>query len=188
MADRDWLASVVKTVLAAPPALGSTRLITVDGPSGSGKSTTAVELVAQFAQVAGAEMVPTDHFATWDDPFGWWPRLEVGVLQPLSRGRAARYLANDWTGDKPTPTVNISFQPPEVLILEGVSAGRRAITGRSTLSCWIELPDPKARLERAVGRDGESSRSYLRRWQEAEHIWFAAQGTKAEADLIRYVD
>ena len=36
-------ASVVTSVLAAPPTLGAGRLVCVDGPSGAGKSTLAVD-------------------------------------------------------------------------------------------------------------------------------------------------
>ena len=50
------------------------KLVAVDGPSGAGKSTVARSL----AEEMGATVVPTDHFATWDDPVAWWPRLLHG--------------------------------------------------------------------------------------------------------------
>lgn len=177
---------IVSAVLAAAPRLGQVRLVALDGPSGSGKSTIAAKLREHFAALVSVELVPTDHFATWDDPFDWWPRLEVGVLQPLSIGGAARYLANDWSSGAPVPSVAVAFAPPEVLILEGVSATRRALDGRAQLTCWIEVRGAAQRLERAVNRDGEASREHLQRWQVAEQTWFAREETKSRADLCIY--
>ncbi|MEV8438818.1 hypothetical protein AB0425_15700 [Actinosynnema sp. NPDC051121] len=156
------------------------RLVAVDGPSGSGKSTFAARLALRL----GAAVVPTDHFATWTDPVSWWPRLVEEVLDPLWRGRAARYRRVEWSGGLPRPGAWVDVPVPEVLVIEGVSAARRSIAPRLDEAIWVEVPDAGERLRRAVERDGEASRAHLRRWQAFERGWFAVDGTKERADRI----
>jgi AAA domain len=161
-----------------PPRLGAVTLVAIDGPSGSGKSTYADKLAAEL----GAEIIRTDDFATWDDPVAWWPRLRDGVLEPLAAGRPGAYRRTEWTNGTPGPGSMITVNPPKVLLLEGVSAGRRSVRPLLSALVWCEVPDPAERLARAVARDGESSRARLMAWQRFEIGWFAVDGTKAAAD------
>jgi hypothetical protein len=149
------------------------RIIAVDGPSGAGKSCYAASL--------GRPIVPTDHFATWDDPVAWWPRLVDGVIRPLLRGEPGRYRRMDWSSGVPVLGAEVVVEPTEVLVVEGVSAGRRAATPWLSQLVWVEADDA---LERAVARDGEGSRAELVRWKEFERGWFQVDGTRARADLI----
>lgn len=162
-----------------PPRLGATRLVAVDGPSGAGKSTFAKTLAAQV----NATLIPTDHFATWDDPVAWWPRLEE-VLTKIAHGQPGTYQMTDWSEGFPRPGELRTVEPPEVLILEGVSAARKSIVDRLSYAVWVELEDAAERLERAVTRDGEQSRTHLARWQDFERGWFAVDRTKARADYV----
>jgi hypothetical protein len=49
---------------------------------------------------------------------------------------------------------------------------------------WVEVPDRAGRLERAVRRDGESSRAQLAAWQDAEDAFFQADRTADRADIV----
>lgn len=173
--------AIADTALAAPPRLGAVRLLAIDGPSGSGKSTFADALVAELrARRVRTALVRTDHFATWDDPVGWWPRLELGVLQPLAVGRPGEYLPTSW-GE---PAHRVAVEVPEVLVLEGVSSARRRVEPFVSLVVWVELASAAARLERAVARDGEGERGHLRDWQRFEQGWFAVDGTRGRAGAV----
>ncbi|WP_326566879.1 uridine kinase [Amycolatopsis rhabdoformis] len=154
-------------------------MLAVDGPSGAGKSTLAAAVVAELGERAA--LVSTDAFATWDNLVAWWPQLERGVLEPLSLGRAGEYRQVDWTSGEPRPGALVTVGVPEVLVLEGVSGGRRAMRSRLAHLCWIEGGTEAERLERAVARDGEASRADLRRWQLFEQGWFAVDGTRESA-------
>ncbi len=170
----------------ADPRLGDIRLGVVDGPSGSGKSTFAQAWAGACEPLSSGPvaLLSTDLLATWDDPFGWWDRLEDGVLRPLSRGRSGRLLANDWSSGQPVARRLVTVAPPAMLILEGVSAGRWLIAGRAGVLVWMDLPDRAERLRRAVERDGEDSRRLLQQWQDDEDRHFARDGTKLRADLV----
>ena len=174
------MSAVAELVLAAPARLGAVRLVAIDGPSGAGKSTFAGALAAEL----GAVLVPTDHFATWADPVSWWPRLVAGVLIPLSRGEAGRYRRTDWSGGIPRPGETVEVAVPDVLVVEGVSAGRRSV--RPMLSClvWVEVNPEDKRLARSVRRDGAHTHADFVRWQAFERGWFAVDGTRAAADLL----
>jgi hypothetical protein len=168
-------------VLAAPARLGGVRLVAVDGPSGSGKSVFADRLVRELPD---AVLVRTDDFATWDDPVAWWPRLVDGVLTPLSQGRPGRYRRTEWRDGRPYPGSEVDVPVPGVLVVEGVSSGRRSV--RPLLSClvWCEHPDPAERLARAVARDGAQCREPLLTWQAFETGWYAVDGTRAARDHV----
>jgi cytidylate kinase-like protein len=169
---------VVDGVLAGPPRLGPVRLLAVDGPSGAGKSTVAAALAARL----GATVVSTDHFATWADPVSWWPWLIDGVLDPLRHGEPGRYRRMDWSGGVPRLGDEVAVAVPDVLIVEGVSAGRWSVRPWLNFLTWVDLPDPAARLERAVARDGEHHRAALLAWQRFEIGWFTVDDTAAAAD------
>lgn len=163
------------------PRLGRTTLIAVDGPSGSGKTTYAARLAGEL----GATVVSTDDFATWDDPVAWWPRLVEGVLAPIEEGRPGRYRKTEWAGGRPHPGAYRRIEVPDVLVVEGVSAGRRSITSRLSLLVWCELPDSRVRFEKVVARDGEQVRIPLLNWQNFERGWYAVDRTMDRADVVR---
>ncbi|NIH86669.1 uridine kinase [Amycolatopsis granulosa] len=171
--------TLVDDVLAGPPRWGRVRLVAVDGPSGAGKTTFAARLVDTFrARGATTGLVATDHYATWDDPVAWWPRLVTEVLRPLAAGRPAVYRPVDWTTGAPRPGPIRTVHPVDVLVLEGVSAGRASIRPALSALCWVEGPDPETRLARAVRRDGEGVRGPLAAWQQFEQGWFAVDRTR----------
>ena len=176
------LSDLVAAIHAAPARLGAGKLVAIDGPSGSGKSVLAKQLHAELG--GNTALVSTDDFATWDDPVSWWPRLRHGVLDPLAENRPGRYRRMDWTTGAPRPGELVTVEPPEILILEGVSAGRRSVRPALSVLVWCELPDPAERLERAVARDGEASRPYLTNWQLFEIGWFALDDPRS-AGAIR---
>ncbi|HEX5405003.1 MAG TPA: uridine kinase [Pseudonocardiaceae bacterium] len=159
-------------------------MVAIDGPSGAGKSTAAAHLVAQLrAQGLTVAEVPTDHFATWADPVSWWPRLVAGVLTPLRDGRPGAYRRMDWATGSPRLGEWVDVPVPDVLVVEGMSAGRRSVREFLTLLAWVDLPDAQHRLARAVARDGECHRAELAAWQRFERGWFAVDGTRDAADL-----
>ena len=74
----------------------------------------------------------------------------------------------------------MTIATPEVLLVEGVSSGRRSICQLLSALVWVELPGDE-RLERAVARDGESSRAALVTWRNVETGWFAVDRTAERA-------
>lgn len=171
-------AELAKEILARPASLGPARLVAVDGPGGAGKSIFAQRLATALG---GAPIVATDDFASWENPTNWWPRLEAEVLEPLARGKTARYQAYDW--DQHRLRAWREVRPAEVVVFEGVGAARRAVADRLAYSVWIETPASR-RLERGLERDGEAMRGQWGDWMASEDRFFEADAVRDRADLV----
>jgi len=179
--------------LRARPATGEAgvRIVAIDGPAGSGKSTLAAELRAEILRQEGvtAPLVGVDDFLAWTDldPEGvsWWPRWEREILRPLLAGRDLVWGRRDWWGDGDGESVlpepmTAAWAP--IAIVEGVSVARVAAADRIALAVWIEAAR-QVRFARGIERDGETHRAHWQAWQAMEAAFFAADGTRARADL-----
>jgi uridine kinase len=175
----DTFAALAARVLAAPARLGAVRLVCVDGPAGSGKTTFAGRLTDALDADAGLVHLE-DLYAGWTVA-GAVARLSAGVLRPLAEGRAGSHSRYDWAAgrfaDEPVPVA-----VPRVLVVEGCGSSPRVLDRWTTLRVWVEAPAP-LRLSRGLARDGEDLAAHWQRWQESESRHFAAEDTRARADV-----
>jgi uridine kinase len=168
--------------LAASPRLGPVRFVAVDGPAGSGKTTLAEALAGELVRrrVDAAVLHLDDLYDGWTGLEGsLWPRLAAQVLEPLRRGRPGRYQRYDWHAGAFDGWVDLPV--PQVLVLEGCGAARRAADGLVVLRVWVEAP-PEVRLARGLARDGEGERAHWERWMRDEAEHFARERTAERAD------
>ncbi len=150
----------------------------MDGPSGSGKTTLAGRLGAALdAPVLHLD----DVYPGWDGLADAVPLLHAGVVAPLLAGRDAGYRRWDWERHEPAELVTVG-RPP-VLVVEGVGSGARVIAAHAVLLVWIEAPRD-LRLRRGIARDGEAYRPHWDRWAIQEQLHFAAEDTRARADVV----
>ena len=70
----------------------------------------------------------------------------------------------------------------ELLILEGVGSGQRAIRGDITALIWIGI-DEKVGLERVLERDGDYISNQMHRWLMAQEQHFLLEETEESADF-----
>lgn len=177
------LARIGEEVLGRPAPEGmATKIVAVDGLAGSGKSTFARHLARALG---GATVIPTDDFASWDDPVDWWPKLVERLLVPLSRGEAACYEKSHWGG--PSDGQPVTVEPAGLLVLEGVTASREAFAPYLTYAIWIESP-PELRLRRGLDRDGEDALSQWREWMDVEEEYLRREKPDERADLVIHGD
>ncbi len=170
-------ATLVARLLAAPPRLGGTRLLCIDGPAGSGKST----LAGRVAALTGAPVVRMDDlYPGWSGLFAVDEQV-LGVLEPLVGGRPGRYRRYDWEAE--AYAEDHVVEPVELLVLEGVGAGNRGWSDRASLLVWVETSD-EVRFARGLERDGDAVRDRWLAWMKDEKRLFAAEGTRARADLV----
>ena len=154
----------------------TTRVIAVDGPGGAGKTTVSKWLAAELE----APIVQTDDFASWENPTEWWPDLLTKVLEPLARGEPARYVPTSWGGP---PRDEVTVNPSQFLILEGVTASREAFRPYLAYSIWIETPR-ELRLQRGLERDGEQKREQWNEWMAGEDRYVEREQPAEHADLV----
>ena len=170
-------ADLAAAIRGRPARLGATRLVAVDGPGGAGKSLFAARLSRHLHD---ATVIPTDDFASWEEPVDWWPRLESTVLRQVAAGEPIRYEAYDWDARRYDQTRFPASTA--VVILEGVSSARRAVEDRLAMAVWVETPRAE-RLQRGLARDGEEMRSQWLAWMAEEDRHFAADRTRERATL-----
>jgi uridine kinase len=173
------LHGVVEAVRAAPPPSGmTTKIIAVDGPGGAGKSMLAARLAEALG---GAQVLQTDDFASWENPFDWWRRAIDEALEPLSRNEPASFRRTDWENEGRERWRNVN--PAEFIVLEGVSASREAFQPFLTYSIWVETPR-ELRLARGLERDGEDARPQWKRWMAEEDAYVERERPQERADVI----
>jgi uridine kinase len=172
-------AELAERVRAAPPRLGATRLVTVDGPAGAGKTTFAARLAAALGP-GTAVLHMDDVYAGWTLT-GAVARLTDGVLRPLAAGLSGSYHRYDWTAERFDDAAT-DVPAPEVLIVEGCGSSPRSLDGWTTLRIWVEAPQP-VRLARGLARDGDHLAEHWHRWQQEEAAEFVREDTRARADV-----
>ncbi|MEO5711400.1 MAG: 4-amino-4-deoxy-L-arabinose transferase [Nocardioidaceae bacterium] len=185
-------AAIAASVLAAPPTLGSGRLVCVDGPSGSGKSTLAAALNRAFRDRlrASGSASASAHVRVirMDNVYDGWAGLDAGmatvatsVVAPLALGQPGRYRRFDWHAMSFAEERVVA--PCDVLVVEGVGSWSPAIQDAVTCLVWTDTPSD-VRLERGVARDGEQMRERLLAWRAQEDAMLARLATRSHADVV----
>lgn len=145
MKDLDRLAAAIRTL---PVSCGPVRLVAVDGHAGSGKSTFSAKLAGALG---GAPVLHLDDLATHQQLFDWTDRLHAQVIEPFTRGAPARYAPYDWTLRDFGP--ERTMDPADVVVVEGVGAGRRALRPYLARLLWMDRPAGSS-WSRGRHRDG----------------------------------
>jgi uridine kinase len=154
------------------------KVVAIDGPGGAGKSTLAARVSRRLSD---APIVHTDDFASWSNPMDWWPRLLEQVLLPLTHRRPARYQRYDWDAEELAEWHTVVGH--DYLIIEGVTASRRAFRPYLALSVWVVTAREEC-LRRGLERDGEEELQAWRDWQVAEDAYIASEHPESSADLV----
>jgi hypothetical protein len=121
------------------------------------------DLYAGWTLTGAAARLPPGCSARWPRDARRLPPLRLGG-RPLSR--------------QPTPC------PPEVLVVEGCGSSPRALDPVDDAADLGRGARRTLRLARGLARDGAALEPEWRRWQLTEAADFAAEGTRARADLL----
>ena len=167
--------ALIRWILERP---GPVRLVAIDGPGGAGKSTFAERLAAA---ADGAPIVHTDDFASADNPTNWWPQLLDQVILPLASGGHGRYQRYDWPSETLAEWRTVERSP--IVIIEGVSAGRREWLEHLSFVIWIETPRA-TRLSRGIERDGPAAADDWESWMASEDGHYERDPTLQRADVV----
>jgi uridine kinase len=172
-------ADLAREVLDSSPRLGVVRMVTIDGPSGAGKSSLARRLCRALRRVP---VVHLDHlYEGWTGLDGVGGNLDSWVMTPLRHGLAGQHLVYDWHRGAFSEWREVPLAP--ALIVEGVGAGQRRFHDLAVLRIWIEA-DEDVRRARTLEREGPNMGTALAEWWPREERHFAAEGTRARADLV----
>ncbi len=172
-------------IASKEPQVGRERFIAVDGHAGSGKSTFA----SMLAEKLGAQVIRQDDFASWDNPFDWWPLIIERVFDPIKNGATTLNYPRTqwWDNNVPGPVVD---QPvTDIMILEGVSSSRTEFRDYISLAIFVDTPKELC-LQRGIERDkstGKPVEEITKLWEgwiESEEKYMNRDNPKAHADLV----
>jgi uridine kinase len=169
---------------------GHVRIFAIDGHSAAGKSTFAAALAARLdaALIPGddfyrvmndeerAQLSPSEGIERYFD----WERMRAEVLVPLRDGRDAVYRAYDWGSGLLTEEAT-TIGAASAVVVDGVYSSRPELEEFFELSVFVSAPE-----------DGRSARQlqrgdtveWLRRWDDAEKLFFAQVRPPQSFDLV----
>jgi uridine kinase len=168
------------------PKVGDTLFIAVNGRAGAGKST----LAKYIAENLNAEIVQTDDFATWQNPFDWWPLLIQQVFQPIQNGtHTLHYGRRSWAQDH-HPEAMVGQPVTRIMVLEGVSSSRQEFRPYISLTIFIDGPKDiylRRGLERDLLKGNRDEAELVRLWagwcaEEDRHL--LQDNPKQHADIV----
>lgn len=168
---------VTALIDAREPACGRTTVVAIDGPSGSGKTDFANGLAA----VADADVLHLDDLYPGWNGLAATPPIVAGVLAAIAVDDVGSARRWDWHGGVPGEAVAVP--PTRLLLLDGVGSGAAVVRPFLSLLIWLEAP-AEIRRRRALDRDGDTYAPHWDTWAEQEAAHFAAEGTRAVADLV----
>ncbi|MEV4538926.1 AAA family ATPase [Asanoa sp. NPDC049518] len=199
---RDVIGQVAQRI-PAPDGPGCLR-VAVDGPDGSGKSTFADELAAAVHALGRRVVrVSLDDFHNVravryrqgrESPEGFWQdsynylRFLSDVLDPFGPAGSRRYrpAAHDLATDTILDPEPLTALPGTVLVVDGLFLHRDEIVMAWDLSVFLDVPfDETAR--RMAARDGtnpDPEHPSMRRYVEAQRIYFRACSPQQRADIL----
>ena len=174
-----WRIMPVTEVLAKLGPLP--RVIAVDGRSAGGKTTAAAVLAAAADRSA---VVHTDDVAWHHDFFDWADLLIEGILRPLRRGEAVHYRPPGWIAKDRPGAIEIPAGR-DLVVIEGVGAGRRELAAYLDAIVWVQSDFDEAE-RRGIERDGgdQSVIDFWHEWMAAEIPFLADQKPWERATLI----
>jgi uridine kinase len=171
------LSEVIATIETGERRSKFARIIAIDGPAGAGKTTLAKKLQMNYAHLK-VEVVHMDNlYDGWDNALGasLTRGLEFGIAKPVSEGKSFEYRKFDWL--KMHYGELQRFPAPELLILEGVGSGQRAVRKYLDQLIWIDI-ESEVGLNRVLRRDGDYIENHMIVWQMRESEHFKQENTR----------
>jgi uridine kinase len=168
---------IAQAISNCQPKSGHARIVSIDGPAGAGKTTLAKKLTEYFSTIEVAVVHMDDLYEGWDNALtpSFTRTLEFGIALPVNSGKSFEYRKFDWLSMR---FGDMQRHPlPDLLILEGVGSGQKALRKYLDHLIWIEVPT-EVGLNRVLRRDGDYIETEMRIWQMRESEHFKSENTR----------
>jgi len=187
-----WRAAPLAEVLdvleqVAGTPTGRPRVVAVDGRGASGKSTLAEQL---HRAVPASTVVHTDDVAWHHSFFDWTDLLAREVLEPVRRGQAVSYRPPGWIAHE-RPGAVVVPAGLDLVVVEGVGAGRRELEGLLDAVVWVQSDFAEAErrgiardIAEGVNGDVEESTAFWHEWMAEELAFVERQRPWERACLV----
>jgi uridine kinase len=122
-----------------------------------------------------------DLYNGWKDPFGE-PFIDALVKITTSHiaGVACKIPQYDWATS--SYGASKTYQPAQLLILEGVGSSSSQIRERVSASIWIDI-NPEDGLQRVLVRDGVVIADEMAQWLKTQETFFFEEKSAESADF-----
>ena len=158
-------------------------IIAIDGPAGAGKTTLAHEIYLAISLKMSVSVIHMDDL--YD---GWDNALSADLTKVLRylteqhmQARPAKIRRYNWNASSFDDSEEIAAS--DLLILEGVGSGDRAIQDDLAALIWIDI-DPDIGVNRVIDRDGAQVADEMRKWLGTQQKYFSQHSTREKADFI----
>ena len=158
-------------------------LIAIDGPAGAGKTTLAARFFKEFSTSKTVAVIQMDDlYDGWEDALDYrlTSRL-TGIVEAFAAHSRFSIPIFNWTTLSFDSSQNID--PSEILIIEGVGAGQKAVRDAGAIVYWLDI-EAEVGLARVLERDGYEIESQMRQWQLDQDAHFLRDNTRANANHI----
>lgn len=171
------LSDVVSTIETSERRSRFARIIAIDGHAGAGKTTLAKKLQSNYSDLKVEVVHMDDLYDGWDNALSvaLTKNLEIGIAKPVSEGKSFEYRKFDWLNMKYGELQR--FKVPDLLILEGVGSGQRAVRKYLDQLIWIDI-EAEVGLNRVLRRDGDYIQNHMILWQMQESEHFIQENTR----------
>ena len=171
------LSEIITSINSAERRSNYCRIIAIDGPAGAGKSTLALRIYKALDNPNTSIVHMDDIYAGWEDALTptLTRTLENNIAAPAFEGKSFEYRKFDWLNNRFGDHIRI--HAPEILLLEGVGAGQKAIRKYLDQLIWMDI-EPEIGLTRVLQRDGDYLETEMRIWQMRESEHFQRDNTR----------
>lgn len=171
------ISEITQAIRNSQPKSEYARIISIDGPAGSGKTTLAKKLTEYFSELQVSVVHMDDLYEGWEKALtaSLTRTLEFGIVLPVSSGKSFEYRKFDWLSMRFGELQR--YPRPDLLILEGVGSGQKALRKYLDHLIWIEVP-AEVGLNRVLRRDGDYIETEMRIWQMRESEHFKSENTR----------
>jgi uridine kinase len=158
-------------------------IIAIDGPAGAGKTTLAHDIALALAsEFSVTEIHMDDLYDGWDNALT--PQLSDVLSHLVESHKKEKPLSlstYNWHEGRFNPPSQL--EDSELLILEGVGSGQRAIRDSLSALIWIDIEDLQG-LTRVLARDGDAIENQMKKWLATQEQHFRDEGTQKAADFV----
>ena len=158
-------------------------IIAIDGPAGAGKTTLAHDIKLALAQrYSITEIHMDDLYDGWDNALtSQLTDVLTHLVSAHKHSQPISLSTFNWLTGEFNPASEI--EKSELLILEGVGSGQRAIRDSLAALIWIDIEDSQG-MARVLERDGIEIESQMKKWLSTQEQHFRDEGTQNAADFV----
>ncbi|CAB4925003.1 unannotated protein [freshwater metagenome] len=158
-------------------------LIAIDGPAGAGKTTLAAKMMTELALYNSINLIHMDDlYSGWSNPLNEDLSLTLSrIVEAFASQKEFTVSIFNWSTN--AFDSSLTFEPSEILIIEGVGAGQKTVRDAGAILYWLDV-EPEIGLARVLNRDGFDIQTQMRQWQVDQDEHFERDATRTFANHI----